>query len=405
MTMHRRSWTFVLGVLTLAGCAAPVSDDSVEADQAGLRAPRPVPFSEFSDPQGVGSGAGEVRRLINSARQYERILGHAPPAGVSFRGNQIVVLYDAGVKPTGGYVASIQSIEVAHGTLYVTTRLESPGPNCLVTESLTHPYALATLKRPRGFSRVSFATDDTVRDCDVPRTCEDIECPDGQHCEVAPVWCIRAPCPELAQCVPDQPPPVLCGGIAGIPCPGSGQCEDNPDDECDPDNGGADCGGICRCVENQLCVRGHIFDSAPDVCACVPDPNVPFCGGIAGFPCPGAGMCVDNPDDECDPENGGADCGGYCECNALGLCASGSVWDSSPSVCGCVPEMNPCAATLCPTGTTCEVIDGAGVCISDGTEACGSNTCSEGYVCCNASCGVCTKPGMFCTQQACNPTP
>lgn len=32
---------------------------------------------------------------------------------------------------------------------------------------------------------------------------------------------------------------------------------------------------------------------------------------------------------------------------------------------------------------------------------CGNTTCTGGQVCCNASCGICTDPGMFCTQQAC----
>ena len=71
--------------------------------------------------------------------------------------------------------------------------------------------------------------------------------------------------------LPDAPPQQTCGGIAGIPCPGAGRCVDNPNDDCDPNNGGADCGGICTCVENQLCVRGFHFDSSPQVCACVPD--------------------------------------------------------------------------------------------------------------------------------------
>ncbi len=37
-----------------------------------------------------------------------------------------------------------------------------------------------------------------------------------------------------------------------------------------------------------------------------------FCGGIAGFACPDGQTCIDNPDDSCDPLNGGADCGGIC---------------------------------------------------------------------------------------------
>jgi hypothetical protein len=37
-----------------------------------------------------------------------------------------------------------------------------------------------------------------------------------------------------------------------------------------------------------------------------------FCGGIAGFPCDEGLTCVDDPKDDCDPEQGGADCGGIC---------------------------------------------------------------------------------------------
>jgi hypothetical protein len=32
---------------------------------------------------------------------------------------------------------------------------------------------------------------------------------------------------------------------------------------------------------------------------------------------------------------------------------------------------------------------------------CGSTTCAEGLVCCNASCGTCAAPGEKCNQQAC----
>jgi hypothetical protein len=37
-----------------------------------------------------------------------------------------------------------------------------------------------------------------------------------------------------------------------------------------------------------------------------------MCGGIAAFPCDPGYECVDNPDDSCDPNKGGADCGGMC---------------------------------------------------------------------------------------------
>lgn len=37
-----------------------------------------------------------------------------------------------------------------------------------------------------------------------------------------------------------------------------------------------------------------------------------FCGGIADIPCDEGLKCVDNPNDDCDPALGGADCSGYC---------------------------------------------------------------------------------------------
>ena len=143
---------------------------------------------------------------------------------------------------------------------------------------------------------------------------------------------------STGQCPAQQ----FCGGIAAIPCPGAGKCVDNSNDSCDPNNGGADCGGICVCIENQLCVIGSHFDSSPQVCACVPDATPQFCGGIAAIPCPGAGRCVDDPNDNCDPNNGGADCGGICTCIETQLCIIGSHFDSSPQVCACVPD----AATM-----------------------------------------------------------
>ncbi|MFV8755191.1 hypothetical protein ACNOYE_31975 [Nannocystaceae bacterium ST9] len=81
----------------------------------------------------------------------------------------------------------------------------------------------------------------------------------------------------------------FCGGIANFPCPAGFSCVDDPNDDCDPKRGGADCGGVC--VESEPLL---------------------FCGGIANFPCPEGFACVDDPDDDCDPKLGGADCGGVC---------------------------------------------------------------------------------------------
>ena len=82
-----------------------------------------------------------------------------------------------------------------------------------------------------------------------------------------------------------------CGGFGGLECPDGLTCVDDPDDNCDPTNGGADCPGVC-----------------------VP----PMCGGIGSIPCADGLLCVDDPTDDCDPANGGADCGGICVARTCG---------------------------------------------------------------------------------------
>ncbi len=116
-----------------------------------------------------------------------------------------------------------------------------------------------------------------------------------------------------------------------------------------------------------------------------PDPNSgPFCGGIAAIECPGAGSCVDDPSDDCDLDNGGADCGGVCACNALALCIEGNVFDASPDVCACVPEpeLDPCAAVRCAAGTHCEVVGEGAICAPDeSVNPCAAVLCATGKHC------------------------
>jgi hypothetical protein len=39
-----------------------------------------------------------------------------------------------------------------------------------------------------------------------------------------------------------------------------------------------------------------------------------FCGGFAGIACDPGYVCVDDPNDSCNPNAGGRDCGGICQC-------------------------------------------------------------------------------------------
>lgn len=96
----------------------------------------------------------------------------------------------------------------------------------------------------------------------------DLKCDTGSHCELVQVACFQAPCPPEKNCVADAEK-QFCGGFAGIDCPGGASCVDDPSDDCDPMNGGADCGGICVCDKAASCVQGKHWDGRPSVCACV----------------------------------------------------------------------------------------------------------------------------------------
>ncbi|EGS17143.1 uncharacterized protein CTHT_0074750 [Thermochaetoides thermophila DSM 1495] len=67
-----------------------------------------------------------------------------------------------------------------------------------------------------------------------------------------------------------------------------------------------------------------------------------------------------------------------------------------------VEPISPCAAVTCSTNTFCNVINGKPVCLPiSRQQKCGKAVCAPGHVCCNSSCGICTKPGGVCTQQIC----
>jgi PrcB C-terminal len=266
--------------LAAAGCGGMdsgelIEDPAVDTDAEGKADQGAIALTTVTDDIG-STGTKETRKVFTTAAAYKAYFGHAAPDTVRFS-KEWVAFYSAGVERTGGYKASIERVALSNTglTLKVTTSLSSPGPDCIVTQSLTKPYVLVKFKKPVPPPvYVKFYRDDVTRSC--------------------------------------GPTGPFCGGIAGIPCPGMGRCGDNPNDNCDPAAGGADCGGICSCIDTVLCVMGYHFNSDPTVCACVPD-----------------------------------------------------------------------------TTTT--------------GEPCGTNVCGAGEYCCNASCGICAPTGGFCTQQFCMP--
>jgi hypothetical protein len=386
-----------LGALALLGCGT-VGDgggevQQVDGDVSAAGAPpaaaSTISFQEFSDDVGE-RGSNENRTLIRTARGYQSFFGHAPPASVDFS-REWVIFYAAGTKPTGGYDPGVLALLRSGGTLIAITQLVSPGAGCAVTQALTSPHVLVRFPAQPG-SAATFFKQDRTQDCPTD-ACAAVLCPAGSTCD-----------PSTGTCGPAK---IFCGGLSGKACPGLGRCVDDPSDSCDPNAGGADCGGICSCVQNVLCTANSKFDGSPAVCACVPiappppnlcaavlcpagstcDPSTGkcigatvSCGGFTGKACPGFGRCADDPSDGCDPNAGGADCPGICTCIQNVLCTVNSTFDSSPSVCACVAKAPPptCPPEKCPTPAPAAPT----VICADGTTA--GPTCA---VTANGACG------------------
>lgn len=125
-----------------------------------------------------------------------------------------------------------------------------------------------------------------------------------------------------------------------------------------------------------------------------------FCGGFAGIACPADMRCVDDPHDDCDPDKGGADCGGICRpgggpktCNVHSN-NDDKQYVAEGDTCAvirffCAPGME---AFFDDCGCGCQPLPG---------EECNGVVCGEGESCCNYSCSICVPEGGFCTQQFC----
>jgi len=323
----------LLAAIGTAACGGIQTSDDVQSVGGDVRGPdavppsaRAVPFDEFTDDVGT-QATNESRTLIKTSRGYNDFFGHAPPAGVDFS-KQWVIFYSAGTRPTGGFDANIVSLFVNGSDLVAVTELVSPGSECAVTDALTSPHVLIKFAAQAGTS-IDFRKQDRVQHCGCtppPSPCAAILCQTGTHCEEQTVECVAAPCPATdvrGVCVPNGSK-VACGGIAGTPCPGGGKCVDDPSDSCDPAAGGADCGGVCQCIEVVSCPIGTTFDSSPTVCTCVPS-TPPTCTAV---------------------------------CNNM-YCQYGNVLDANGCpTCACAPPPDdPCATILCQVGTHCEKQD------------------------------------------------
>ncbi len=201
-------------------------------------------------------------------------------------------------------------------------------------------------------------------------------------------WCDEA-CVDFGDCCSDaddvcgieQPEPEgqPCGGFLGLQCDDGEFCMYDEEEMCGAADHLGECvpqpevciqlfAPVCGCdgqTYSNECFAHAAGTSVVSQGECEEQPQ--FCGGIAGFPCPDGQICVDDPNDDCDPENGGADCGGMCvdapECPPVVcalFCEHGFETDENGcEICSCnePPEEEACHTAGC-SGELCVGPDG-----------------------------------------------
>ena len=190
-------------------------------------------------------------------------------------------------------------------------------------------------------------------DCcaDKASTCDPPDCPDvcPQICAGEDVPVLPAECP-VPSCDCDEK--VLCGGFAGLPCPEGLHCFDDPEDDCDPANGGADCGGVClppppdSCLdhcggasEDQSCYCDDLCDDYGDCCS----DFEPVCSVGVAPRTPVSGGCAKNAGHTC---NSDADC-------TNGGCGGETCYNPAGG-----PVITTCECTAPNTATGCGCVEG-----------------------------------------------
>lgn len=128
-------------------------------------------------------------------------------------------------------------------------------------------------------------------------------------------------------------------------------------------------------------------------------PGGQLCGGLAGIECPPGLECRDDPADACDPNRGGADCGGLC------VPSTGSRFQCdgpSRQYASRDPDICTRIRFLCDPGFTTFFDDCGCGCEPHSARPCGEVTCDRGEYCCNLGCGICAPMGATCLGMVCD---
>jgi hypothetical protein len=141
-----RTGTVMLLLLLACGCSAdngsePSADNPSEA-------PRDLRVERISS-GAPGQGPEQPRVIVapSAAALSEAIGANVPDSG---RGTYLAAYW--GERPTGGYSLAVESARLTGDRVTVRLALKEPPRDAIVTQALTHPYAVAVVRdlNPQG---------------------------------------------------------------------------------------------------------------------------------------------------------------------------------------------------------------------------------------------------------------
>jgi hypothetical protein len=209
-----------------------------------------------------------------------------------------------------------------------------------------------------------------------------LSCPSGTTCDPTLEACVALPtacmstndCPSNFACINGACQTHTTSGCdMSNPC-GAGQYCITGTCVTFPSDGGSSNPNACMadadCAMGESCINGacrgictahtEVCNGVDDDCNGVVDEgcNLPDggpdagteCGGFAGLMCSSGQTCIDNPADQCDPLDGGADCMGLCVVDAV----DGGI-DAGPVDAGPMDPIDAGMPSLCRTSMDCQV--------------------------------------------------
>lgn len=136
--MKRALWISVLlvSLSVLSGCGGGTNAATLPPAESQF-----VVLKEALLPEG-GVFTKKQAKVIFTQADYAAELAiytSLAPSSVDFSKGR-VLLVDMGPRSSGGYSVRVASVDVADSWVVVNVELVTPGPQCIVTASLTNPY-------------------------------------------------------------------------------------------------------------------------------------------------------------------------------------------------------------------------------------------------------------------------